>query len=151
VSAAPRWLRFTAGGLEVAVAAAAFRRALPAPWPMPEHVELSGERYPVVDLGALAGAARATSPSALLLALADGAARVVVPVTEISGTIEAGPGEVVPLPWPYTGAERAWCAGVLVSPGDGARAALVLDLGGLSRSSAGVAAVAAVSAGEAAP
>lgn len=125
-----RFLRFTAGGLEVMVAASAFRRALPAPLPLPAEVELDGEAYPVADLGALAGTAPGGPPPALLLVLADDAVRLVVPATEVSGTVFAELGELAPLPWPWDGSAD-WCAGVRAPEREGGRPVLALDLAGL--------------------
>jgi len=129
VSPRRRWLRFTAGGLDVMVDAAAFRRTLPAPTPLPARMEVSGEAYPVADLAAAGGD---TPPPSFLLVLTDGAARLVVPASDVQGTIEAGAEELTPLPWPY-GPECGWCAGVLVPAGQAARPVLLLDLPGLVR------------------
>lgn len=130
---APRsWLRFSAGGLDVMVNASAFRRALPAPTPLPARVELSGEPYPVIDLAAAAGAAPSASPPSLLLVLSDETTRLAVPATDVWGRFEAGPEEPTPLPWPYD-SESGWCAGVLIPAGNGARPVLLLDLAGLVR------------------
>lgn len=132
---ATRWLRFAVGGLEVMVAAAAFRRAVPAPAPLPEVVEIDGERYPVVDPRSLGGDGVDTPPAQLLLVLADGGGRLAVPASEISGTLAADAGELAPLPWPYR-AEHGWCTGVLVPAQPPVRPILALDLAGLLRAAA---------------
>jgi hypothetical protein len=134
VSAA-RWLCFAVDGVRVTVAAAAFRRTLPAPAPLPEHVEAGGERYPVVDPGRLSGVAGGALPAQLLLLLAGDGIRLAVPATEVCGTIDAAGGGPDPLPWPYAGATD-WCAGVVVPPGPGEQPILALDLAALARAAA---------------
>lgn len=141
MSAPRRWLRFAAGELEVMVAASAFRRTLPVPSPLPDELELAGERYPLIDLGALAGTAANGSAPALLLVLADDGARLAVPATEVSGALEAAAADLAPLPWPYDEG-LPWCAGVLVPSGEGARPILALDLAALARAATGGALVA---------
>lgn len=131
---AGRWLRFAVDGLEVMVAAAAFRRAVPAPAPLPERVEVGGERYPVVDPRSLGGDGVDAAPAQLLLVLADGGARLAVPATEVLGTLAADAGDLVPLPWPYCA--DSWCTGVLVPAQPPARPVLALDLAGLLRAAA---------------
>jgi hypothetical protein len=131
VSAA-RWLCFAVDGVRVMVSAGAFRRTLPAPAPLPEHVEAGGERYPVVDPGRLSGVAGGAQPAQLLLLLAGDGIRLALPATEVCGTIDAAGGEPGPLPWPYAGAAD-WCAGVVVPPGPGAQPILALDLAALAR------------------
>jgi hypothetical protein len=134
VSAA-RWLCFAVDGLRVAVAAAAFRRTLPAQAPLPEDVEAGGERYPVVDPGRLSGVAGGALPAQLLLLLAADGVRLAVPATEVCGTVEGAGGEPDPLPWPYAGATD-WCAGVVVPPGPETQPILALDLAALARAAA---------------
>lgn len=130
-----RWFRFAAAGLEAMVPTSAFRRALPAPAPLPAVVAVEGEPYPVVDLGSLAGVAPGPEDPSLLLVLADDTARLVLPATDVSGAVEAELDELAPLPWPYRG-EVDWCAGVVVPPRPADRPVLVLDLAALARSAA---------------
>jgi chemotaxis signal transduction protein len=138
MSATTRWLRFAAGGLEVMVPTSVFRRTLPAPVPLPAVVEVSGEPYPVVDLGGLTGVPSGPESPSFLLVLADETHRLVLPATDVAGLIAAAPDRVEPLPWPYGGAAD-WCAGVMVPAGAADRPVLVLDLAALARAvSAGV-------------
>lgn len=132
MSAAERWLRFATGRLEWIVPAAAYRRTLPPSDPLPAEMELAGERYPVVDLDAWAGSPGEEPAPSLLLVLADGDARCVVPAADVCGMLDVDAEDLVPLPWPYDG-EPAGCAGVLVPEADGARPILALDLPRLAR------------------
>lgn len=135
MSAARRWLRFAAGGLDVMVAASAFRRSLPVPEPLSCTVDLEGERYPVVALETLAGAARGERAPSLLLVLAADDARLALPAAEVSGTVDLAPEDLAPLPWPYCGGS-GWCAGVMLPGEEGGRPVLALDLAGLVRTAA---------------
>lgn len=133
MSRTERWLRFASGCLEWMVPAHACRRTLPPPTPLPAEMELGGDRYPVVDLDGLAGSSGEDSPPpSLLLVLAVGDARCVVPAADVAGILEVDPEDLVPLPWPYDGGP-AGCGGVLVPVDDGARPILALDLPALAR------------------
>jgi hypothetical protein len=139
---ATRWLRFAVGGLDLMVAAAAFRRALPAPAPLPERIAVGDERYPVVDPRTLAGGAAGSTPAQLLLVLADGDLRLALPAAELSGTFAFDAAELAPLPWPYPQG-LGWCSGVLVPAEAPVRPILALDLAGLLRAAEKVGATAA--------
>lgn len=132
MSSTQRWLRFATGRLEWVVPATAYRRTLPPSDPLPAEMELDGDRYPVVDLDALAGSPPEDSSPALLLVLAHGDVRCVVPAADVSGTIEVDRQDLAPLPWPYDGGPGG-CGGVLVPEDGGARPVLVLDLAGLAQ------------------
>lgn len=133
MSAPVRWLRFAAGGLEAMVPAAAVRRTLPAPDPLPAVLELAGEAYAVVDLADVAELpARPDHSPSLLLVLDDGETRMVLPVDAVGGLVAPPDERIEPLPWPYE-ADGGWCAGVMVPDGADARPVVVVDPAALAR------------------
>jgi len=132
MSAAPRWLRFAAGGLEAMVPAGSVRRTLPVPEPLPAVVDLDGEAYAVVDLAVVAGAPVGPEPPSLLLVLEDADVRLVLPATEVGGLVAAAPERIERLPWPYDG-EAGWCTGVMVPDAADGRPVLAVDLAALAQ------------------